>query len=103
MLNIQRTKIMLLQIYGKMYNIENFIYSHPGDVRVFESMLQCDDITLLVESYHSFGRKHVQDILQKYEVHVDINNRSHTDIISTCIFTINDGGFYETCKSRVYE
>lgn len=59
----------LWNIYGKKYDLTNFIKNHPGGAFILESTRGQKDITPLFESYHSFSDIYnIKTILNKYEV-----------------------------------
>ena len=80
-----------LNIHGNIYNLTNF--NHPGGRDILELCRNEPDCTALFESYHAFSNMNkIKSIMKKYEV-----RPSKTG----CIFTFEEDGFYNTCKSRV--
>lgn len=56
-------------IYGKTYDLKNFIDKHPGGKEILEYTKNQADITSLFESYHNFSDKvTIKDSLSKYEI-----------------------------------
>jgi linoleoyl-CoA desaturase len=62
-------------IYGKKYDLENFINYHPGGREILELTKNETDITSLFESYHAFSNKEeIKKLLEKYYVCDNNNN-----------------------------
>ena len=60
---------MVWNLYGKQYNLQNYIISHPGGETIIKNTENETDITALFETYHAFSRKnYYKTILDKYEV-----------------------------------
>ena len=60
---------MVWNLYGKQYNLQNYIISHPGGETIIKNTENETDITALFETYHAFSRKnYYKTILKKYEV-----------------------------------
>lgn len=56
-------------IYGKQYDLTNFIDKHPGGRYVLEKTEGLDDCTALFETYHAFSDiEKIQQTLDKYEI-----------------------------------
>ena len=56
-------------IYGKKYDLQNFINYHPGGKEILELTKNETDITSLFESYHAFSNKEeIKKLLEKYYV-----------------------------------
>ena len=66
---------MVWNIYGKSYDLTDFINEHPGGSFILESTKHHPDITSLFESYHAFHGDidNIKSRLEKYEV----KNRIH--------------------------
>lgn len=61
---------MVWNIYGKSYDLTDFINEHPGGSFILESTKHHPDITSLFESYHAFHGDidNIKSRLEKYEV-----------------------------------
>lgn len=60
---------MVWNLYGKKYNLQDYIIFHPGGETILKNTENEPDITALFETYHAFSRKtHYKTILDKYEV-----------------------------------
>ena len=61
---------MSWNIYGKSYDLTEFINEHPGGSFILESTKNHHDITSLFESYHAFHKDidSIKKILDKYEI-----------------------------------
>ena len=62
--------IMTWNIYGKSYDLTEFINEHPGGSFILESTKNHPDITSLFESYHAFHKDidSIKKRLDKYEI-----------------------------------
>ena len=59
-------------IYGKKYDLNDFIDKHPGGKFILERTKGLEDITALFETYHAFSNiEKIQETLQKYEIKED--------------------------------
>jgi len=62
-------------IYGKKYDLNDFIDKHPGGKFILERTKGLEDITALFETYHAFSNiEKIQETLHKYEVKENIYN-----------------------------
>lgn len=70
---------MTWNIYGKSYDLTDFINEHPGGSFILESTKNHPDITPLFESYHAFHRDidNIKKRLEKYEIKKDITTKVH--------------------------
>ena len=61
---------MSWNIYGKSYDLTEFINEHPGGSFILESTKNHPDITSLFESYHAFHKDidSIKNRLEKYEI-----------------------------------
>lgn len=60
---------MVWNLYGKKYNLQDYIIFHPGGETILKNTENEPDITTLFETYHAFSRKkYYKTILDKYEV-----------------------------------
>ena len=60
---------MVWNLYGKKYNLQDYIIFHPGGETILKNTENESDITALFESYHAFSRKnYYKTVLDKYEV-----------------------------------
>jgi len=58
-------------LYGKHYDLNDFIDKHPGGKQVLELTKNLEDITALFETYHAFSKmEHIQKKLNLYEIPV---------------------------------
>lgn len=56
-------------IYGKQYDLTEFIPNHPGGKEILINTKGQEDITALFETYHAFSDKgNILSILEKYKV-----------------------------------
>jgi linoleoyl-CoA desaturase len=56
-------------IYGKKYDLQNYINYHPGGKEILELTKNQTDITSLFETYHAFSNKdEIKKLLDKYYV-----------------------------------
>jgi linoleoyl-CoA desaturase len=56
-------------LYGKKYDLTNFIDKHPGGNFILEKTEGLEDITALFESYHAFSDiEKIEETLKKYEI-----------------------------------
>jgi linoleoyl-CoA desaturase len=56
-------------IYGKKYDLTNFIDKHPGGKFILEKTEGLEDITALFETYHAFSDiEKIEETLNKYEI-----------------------------------
>ena len=63
-------------IYGKKYDLSNFIENHPGGSEILIKTKGLDDCTALFESYHAFSNiESIRKSLNKYEI-VETDNTS---------------------------
>ena len=82
-------------IYGKTYNLKEFLDKHPGGQQILELCKNEPDCTALFESYHAFcDMNKIKSIMKKYEIKTDINIRES-------MFNFKYNGFYNTCKRDV--
>ena len=70
---------MAWNIYGKSYDLTEFINEHPGGSFILESTKNHPDITPLFESYHAFHKDidSIKKRLDKYEIKQDITKELH--------------------------
>ncbi len=67
-------------IYGKKYDLQNFINHHPGGKEILELTKNEKDITSLFESYHAFSNKEeIKKLLEKYYICDNNNNIKQYD------------------------
>ena len=70
-------------IYGKKYDLTNFIENHPGGSEILIKTKGLHDCTALFESYHAFSNiESIRKSLDKYEIieaNTDIKNEYNTD------------------------
>ena len=60
---------MVWNLYGKKYNLQDYIIFHPGGETILKNTENEPDITALFETYHAFSRKkYYKTVLDKYEV-----------------------------------
>jgi linoleoyl-CoA desaturase len=60
-------------IYGKTYDLTNFIERHPGGKYILEKTKGLEDITTLFETYHAFSDiEKIHETLKKYEIKNEI-------------------------------
>jgi cytochrome b involved in lipid metabolism len=95
-------------IYGRAYDLTDFVERHPGGV---EAILlgRGRDCTALVESYHAFAAPQVWKVLDKYRASDDANENAKRQYPSKERPTDqaeHSGGlkpdiFYDTLKERV--
>jgi fatty acid desaturase len=70
---------MVWNLYGKKYNLQDYIIFHPGGETILKNTENETDITALFETYHAFSRKkYYKTVLDKYEV-VDICSEPNLD------------------------
>ena len=56
-------------LYGKTYNLINFLDKHPGGRTILELTKNEDDITATFESYHSLANlRNIKKTLEKYKI-----------------------------------
>ena len=56
-------------IYGKTYDLQNFLNHHPGGKEILKLTKNEKDITSLFESYHAFSNKEeIKKLLEKYYI-----------------------------------
>jgi len=61
-------------IYGKKYDLNQFIDKHPGGKFILERTKNLEDITALFENYHAFSNiEKIQETLNKYEIKQEEN------------------------------
>ena len=66
-------------IYGKKYDLQNFINYHPGGKEILELTKNETDITSLFETYHAFSNKEeIKKLLEKYYI---CDNNDNDNII----------------------
>ena len=60
---------MVWQLYGKKYNLEDYITFHPGGKTILENTRDASDVTALFETYHAFSKKeYYKKKLEGYEI-----------------------------------
>ena len=63
-------------LYGKKYDLTNFIEKHPGGKFILEKSKGQEDITALFETYHAFSEiDKIKQTLDKYEIKDDTNEK----------------------------
>ena len=85
---------MIISLYGKKYDITNFIDKHPGGSNIFKNFENGDDLTPLYNTYH----------FQKSKTVLDHNIEKHLKLIDEGeynIFTFDKDGFYNIVRDRV--
>lgn len=88
-------------IHNKAYNLEPYMKNHPGGSHML-AIGRGRDCTELYESVHSMSDKHLQAILQKYEVPLpegydalmEENAKTHQ-------FSWDDASFYNSLNAKV--
>jgi linoleoyl-CoA desaturase len=65
-------------IYGKKYDLTNFIQNHPGGSEILIKTKGLDDCSALFESYHAFSNiESIRKSLDKYEIlETDIDTKN---------------------------
>lgn len=70
-------------IYGKKYDLQNYINYHPGGKEILELTRNQTDITSLFETYHAFSNKEeIKKLLDKYYVCDNNNGNKQYDYTS---------------------
>ena len=70
---------MVWHLYGKKYDLTDYISFHPGGETILKNTENETDITALFETYHAFSRKeYYKTVIEKYEI-LDENNISESD------------------------
>jgi len=83
----------LWNLYGKRYDLTNFLDKHPGGRRILELSKSNKDLTPLFESYHSMSNlNNIKKMLDKY--YVDDQGAETT-------YKFDNDGFYYTLKKRI--
>ena len=60
---------MVWQLYGKKYNLEDYLTFHPGGKTILENTRDASDVTALFETYHAFSNKeYYKKKLEEYEI-----------------------------------
>ena len=60
---------MVWNLYGKKYELTDYIPFHPGGETILKNMENEPDSTALFETYHAFSRKeYYKTVLKKYEI-----------------------------------
>ena len=60
---------MTWNLYGKKYNLTDYMQFHPGGSTILENTRGQSDITALFETYHAFSNKtFYQGVLKDYEI-----------------------------------
>ena len=60
---------MVWSIYGKKYNLEDYLTFHPGGKTILENTKGQSDVTALFETYHAFSNKeYYKKKLEAYEI-----------------------------------
>ena len=68
-------------IYGKQYDLADFIDKHPGGSDILLKTKNERDITALFETYHAFSDKaNIHKILNKYQINNQTNNQDNNQI-----------------------
>lgn len=81
-------------IYGKQYNLNNYLHKHPGGSIILLACKGNDDCTAAFESYHSMANKEkILNIMNKFEIkkieNLDsYNNNNNNNIKCNCIIII---------------
>ena len=71
--------IIMWNIYGKIYDLSNFIQHHPGGSEILIKTKDLDDCTALFESYHAFSNiDSIRKSLDKYEI-IETNHASESE------------------------
>jgi linoleoyl-CoA desaturase len=67
-------------IYGKKYDLTNFIKYHPGGADIILKTKHEKDITALFETYHAFSDiDKIKETLNKYEIKLDNDNNNNNN------------------------
>jgi len=67
------------RIYGKAYDLTEFIDQHPGGSYILEKTRGLEDCTALFETYHAYSDiDKIQKILDKYEVKPHVRSKPYT-------------------------
>jgi fatty acid desaturase len=84
--------LIMWNIHGKMYDLNNFMDIHPGGRTILEAIEGPDDLSATFESYHSMcDMKKIKNMMKKYEV----------GVCAPTNFLFDDNGFYRTVQKRV--
>lgn len=60
---------MVWQLYGKKYNLNDYLAFHPGGKTILENTKGQSDVTALFETYHAFSNKeYYKKKLEGYEI-----------------------------------
>jgi linoleoyl-CoA desaturase len=81
-------------IYGKQYDLTDFMENHPGGSQILENTKYLHDCTPLFESYHSMTNKDI--IRYKLEKYCINNNKTYN-----YKYTFKKEDFYDVLTNRV--
>ena len=86
------SKDILWNLYGKRYDLTNFLDKHPGGRRILELSKSDKDLTPLFESYHAMSSiDKIKNMLNKYYV---------DDEGTETNYKFEEDGFYYTLKKE---
>jgi linoleoyl-CoA desaturase len=72
---------MTWNLYGKKYDLEEYLPFHPGGSTILENTRGQSDITTLFETYHAFSNKtFYQEKLKDYEIQDEIKDRDSKEM-----------------------
>lgn len=86
---------MSILLYGKKYDITDFINKHPGGPNIFKNIEEDDDLTALYNTYH----------FKKSKTNLDLNIQRYLKLIDSSDYTrfsFHRNGFYNTVRDRVF-
>ena len=82
-------------LYGKTYDLTNFLDKHPGGRTILELTKNENDITATFESYHSLANiKNIRKVLEYYKI---------SDNGKKQLYTFDKNDFYNVCRTKVKE
>lgn len=89
-------------IYGKQYNLHNYLDKHPGGKNILLACKGNDDCTAAFESYHSMVNKEkILNIMKNFEItEINDNINSSKNIINK-EFSFNQDGFYYILTNKI--
>ena len=80
-------------LYGKKYDLTDFLDKHPGGRRILELSKGNKDLTPLFESYHALSDiKTIKNMMNKYLI---------TGVGTNQLYTFNENDFYYTLKKKI--
>ena len=81
------------KIYGKIYDLSDFLNKHPGGPAILKACKGNDDLTASFESYHAFSdMEKIKKIMKKYEIG-ECNQKP--------MVFFKSNNFYKTLQKRV--